>query len=92
MYNQEIMSVLQKWSGIADEKNHLHPDIRMFSKRNSFYLEQWDKTKCVERIIVTHIHAKVENENRDVTTQDCDLNYRTQGSWLILIQTPDGSN
>lgn len=31
-------------------------------------------------------------ENRNVTSTDCELDYKPEGSWLILNQKTEGSN
>jgi hypothetical protein len=83
-YNQEIMSVLQHWSGLNDAKGRLHHDIRISSKNNSFYLEQWEKNRCTQRLIVTHFHLKQDPASRNMAESNNYIDYRPDGAWLIL--------
>lgn len=46
-YNQEILAHMGPWSGVVDAKGKLHKEIKIQSKYNSLYIEQWQNNKCI---------------------------------------------
>ena len=56
----------------------------MYFKRNAMHIENWEKGRCVQRLLVTNFNEPKNPDDRNLGNNPTYMQYKERGFWLII--------